>query len=161
MIDLHGLASFIKIRNVVDGEITRLIGRPAHSGHLGEYVASAIFDIELEPTANKKAIDGTFRSGTLAGRTVNIKFGTRKHGMMNLVASAGPAQHPDYYLVLTGSGKGAVPAENHNAPWVIRQVLLFEANDLLEKLALKGVKLGVGTSVSSDLWMAAMIYLNR
>jgi len=158
MIDLHGLASFIKIRNVVDEEIARTIGRPAHPGHIAEYVAAAVFDIELEQAANSRAIDGRFRSEALAGKSVNIKFGARKHGMLNLVASSDWTQHPHYYLVLTGQGKGATSSSGQTAPWVIQQVLLFEARELLEQLATTGVKLGIGTSINSALWRTAMIY---
>lgn len=103
MLDLQGLASFIKICNVVDDEIARTIGRPAHAGHIGEYVASAIFDIDLMKNAAHKAIDGHFRSGSLAERSVNIKYETRKDGLMNLVASLNPMHHPDDYLVLAGT----------------------------------------------------------
>ncbi len=158
MIDLQGLASYTKIRNVVDGEISGTIGRPSRAGHTGEYVAAAIFDIELEANANHTTLDGQFRSGSVARRSVNVEFGTRKNGMMNLVASTDAQQHPDYYLVLTGSGMGTVSAKGLGAPWVIRQVLLFESADLLSQLAVKGVKLGVGTRVSSTLWKAATIY---
>lgn len=158
MIDLQGLASYIKIRNVVDEEIARTIGRPAHAGHSAEYVAAAIFEIKLEASASRKAIDGYFRSGDLALRSVNIKFGTRKDGMLNLVPSYDPRKHPDYYLVLTGPSIGAVSSKGLSAPWVIRQVLLFESADLLSRLAIRGVRLGVATSVRSELWAAAMIY---
>ncbi len=158
MIDLQGLASFIKIRNVVDEEIARTIGRPAHAGHIGEYVASAIFDIELMENAAHKAIDGHFRSGSLGGRSVNIKYGTRKDGLMNLVASLDPMHHPDDYLVLAGPSVGAISSRGLSAPWVIQQVFLFESTELLSKLATKGVKLGVGTSIRSALWSEAMIY---
>ena len=158
MIDLKGLASFITIRNVVDDEIARLIGRPAHAGHIGEFVAAAVFDIELNASASHRAIDGRFRSGPLAGRSVNIKFGTRRDGMMNLVASLDPSNHPDFYLVLTGPSIGAVSSRGLSAPWVIQQVYLFEAANLLSKLAVKGAKPGVGTSVRSALWAEAMTY---
>ncbi len=158
MIDLQVLASFIKIRNVVDGEIARLIGRPAHSGHIGEFVAAAIFDIELNANAAHKAIDGHFRSGPLVDRSMNIKYGTRRDGLMNLVASLDPKDHPDYYLVLTGPSVGAISSKGLSAPWVVQQVYLFEATDLLGKLAVTGVKIGVATSVRSAFWADAMIY---
>lgn len=116
MIDLHALSSFIKIRNVVDDEIARVIKRPAHAGHIGEYVAAAIFDVELHPNAAHKAIDGHFVSGPLIGRSVNIKFGTRKNRMMNLVASQEPKDHPDYYLALTGASMNLVSPNGLAAP---------------------------------------------
>jgi hypothetical protein len=43
------------------------------SGHLGEWLAAQVFDIELEVTAAAAGIDGRFRSGPLPGRTVNIR----------------------------------------------------------------------------------------
>jgi hypothetical protein len=158
MIDLQGLASFIKIRNVVDEEIARTIGRPAHSGHIGEFVAAAIFDIELNADAAFKAHDGRFRSGQLEDRSVNIKYGTKRDGLMNLVASLDPLDHPDYYLVLAGPSIGAVSSRGLSAPWVIQQVHVFEAVDLLGKLAVTGARVGIATSVRKKVWADAMIY---
>jgi hypothetical protein len=37
------------------------------AGHLGEWIASVVFDIELESSASAKGIDGRFRSGPLRG----------------------------------------------------------------------------------------------
>ena len=51
--------------------ITTLVGRPALIGHLGEYIASRIFDIELEPTAVSKGVDGRFTKGKLSGKRGN------------------------------------------------------------------------------------------
>ncbi len=158
MEDLHTLASFLRIRNVVEAEISRIIGRPAHSGHIGEYVVAAIFDIELMAGASHKAIDGHFRSGPLAGSSVNIKYGSRRDGLLNLGASLDPGDHPDHYLVLTGPNIGAITSKGLSAPWVIRQVFLFESGQLLAKLALKAIRPGVATSIRKELWTDAMIY---
>ena len=70
---LRRLASLIEQRNLVEGEIAATIGRPAHPGHIGEFVAAAIFDIGLVESATHKGIDGHFTRGPLAGRSVNIK----------------------------------------------------------------------------------------
>jgi hypothetical protein len=43
------------------------------SGHLGEWIAVQVLDIELEVSAVSAGIDGHFRSGPLQGRTVNVK----------------------------------------------------------------------------------------
>lgn len=158
MEDVHTLASFIRIRNVVEGEIARIIQRPAHSGHVGEYIAAAIFDIQLMGNAAHKAIDGYFRSGPLEGRSVNIKYGSRRDGMLNLAASQSLVDHPDCYLVLTGANSGAVSSKGQTAPWVIRQVFLFDSRDLLEKLTLKGIKPGIATSIRKEFWAESMIY---
>ena len=66
--DLVELASLLRERNVIDESIGRLIDRPMTAGHAGEWIASRIFDIQLEPSAVAKAIDGRFRSGPLSGR---------------------------------------------------------------------------------------------
>jgi hypothetical protein len=41
---------------------------------------------------------------------------------------------------------------------VIRQIFLFAISDLLEKLALKGIKPGIATSIRKEYWAEAMIY---
>ena len=64
---LARLASLIRRRNLVDGEIAATIGRPAHLGHIGEFVAAAIFDIKLLESATHKGADGHFTRGPLAG----------------------------------------------------------------------------------------------
>ena len=64
------LAELIRERNEVAWRITQLIGRPAQIGHIGEWIASRTFDIELEVSAVAKGIDGRFRSGPLQGKSV-------------------------------------------------------------------------------------------
>ena len=71
--DLAELAELLRERNLVDERIGRLINRPMTAGHAGEWIASRIFDIELEPSAVAKAIDGPFRSGPLTGKSVNVR----------------------------------------------------------------------------------------
>jgi hypothetical protein len=66
-------AALLRERNAIDAELAKLTGRPMTSGHLGEWIAAQVFDIELEPSAAAAGIDGRFRSGALHGRTVNIK----------------------------------------------------------------------------------------
>ena len=41
------------------------------AGHLGEWIAAQVFDIELERSAY---IGGQFRTGPLQGQTVNMKW---------------------------------------------------------------------------------------
>ena len=71
---LARVASLLHERNAIDAELARLIQRPMTSGHLGEWIAAQVFDIELEASAVAAGIDGRFRSGPLQGRTVNIKW---------------------------------------------------------------------------------------
>jgi hypothetical protein len=44
------------------------------AGHLGEWIASQVFDIALEVSAVAEGIDGVFRSGALEGSMVNVKW---------------------------------------------------------------------------------------
>ena len=128
MDDLAKLGALIRQREVIDNEIAALIGRPAQLGHVGEYIAGAIFDIELEGSASHKGSDGRFRSGPLAGSTVNIKWSTKHDGLLNM----NPNAHPDYYLVFAGPKAGAMSSKGTVRPWVIASVYLFDARELIE-----------------------------
>jgi hypothetical protein len=70
---MRRIAELLRDRNLIDEEIAAITNRPMTSGHLGEWIAAQVFDIELEPSATATAIDGRFRSGPLQGQTVNIK----------------------------------------------------------------------------------------
>ena len=52
--DLAHLAGLIRRRNDIDAEIAAAIGRPALAGHIGEFIASEIFGIDLEPGAPER-----------------------------------------------------------------------------------------------------------
>lgn len=96
--DLGKLAELIKRRIKIDSEIARIINRPAERGHVGEFIASVVFDIELEKSATRKGFDGYFRSGKLMGKTVNIKW----YGKNERILDINKNSIPDYYLVMTG-----------------------------------------------------------
>lgn len=102
---IRRVASLISERNLVDAEIAAIPNRPVVSGHLGEWIAARIFDIELEDSAVAKAIDGVFRGGPLRGKTVNVKWHGKEEGLLDV--SEDPAL--DVYLVLAGP-RGAVQA---------------------------------------------------
>ena len=95
MHDLHDLAKLINQRNLVAAKISSIVGWPAMIGHVGEFIASRIFDIELLDSASAKGIDGHFRSGPLSGRSVNIKWYARQEGLLDIT----PEYLPNYYLV--------------------------------------------------------------
>ena len=61
------IAELLRARDSIDAEIAVITGRLMTSGHLGEWIASRVFDIELEPSAAAAAIDGRFRSGAFRG----------------------------------------------------------------------------------------------
>ena len=152
--ELQRLASLIKERNAVDYEIAGIIDRPAHPGHVGEFVASSIFDIELPESAVNKGNNGYFRSGPLASKSVNIKKYSLHQGLLDIR----PDARPDYYLVLTGPKVQPVSTRGTAQPWVIAFVFLFDACALVQRLKQRGVKLGVATSVIQELWREAEIY---
>jgi hypothetical protein len=154
MDDLLQLARLIQTRNQTERQITALIGRPAALGHIGEYIASQVFNITLEQSAAHKRSDGYFRDGPLKGYTVNIKWYAFQEGLLDIT----PEALPDYYLVLTGLKSAAVTSRKRVRPWTIERVFLFEAQALANELQQIGVKLGVATSVRQYLWQNAEIY---
>lgn len=148
------IAELLRERNAVDAEIAAIMHRPMTSGHLGQWIASQVFDIELEPTATAKAIDGRFRSGPLQGRTVNIKWYLKREGLLDMSES----DQLDYYLVLTGPPSGAVSSHGGTRPWCIEGVFLFDARQLCAEQVERGVKRGTASSVLKRQWTAAEVY---
>lgn len=157
MDQLECLAMWIKERNRVEVEISAIINRPASIWHIGEYIAAAIFDVELHPTAAHKGSDGVFTSGPLAGRSVNVKWYGR---LENRLAVNSDAEACDYYLVLTGPYASSAVMKSMTRPWVIHHVYLFEKAALLNSLMLGQAKVGVVAGVKKALWDAAEIYPN-
>ncbi len=148
------IAELLRERNAVDAEIAAIMHRPMASGHLGEWIASQAFGIELEPTATAAAIDGRFRSGPLQGRTVNIKCYPKREGLLDMSES----DQLDYYLVLTGPPSDAVPSRGGSRPWCIEAVFLFDARQLCAERIERGVKRGIAASVLKRQWTAAEVY---
>ena len=147
-------ATLLRERNAIDVELARLIHRPMTSGHLGEWIAAQIFDIELEASAVAAGIDGRFRSDPLQGRTVNIKWYLKREGLLDTTEFTAL----DYYLVLTGPPSPAVSSRDTTRPWCIEAVYLFEARQLQAEQTVRGVKRGVASSVIKKQWKAAEIY---
>lgn len=152
--DLTQLAALLRAKNEIEAKITDLIGRPALIGHVGEYIAAQIFDIQLEDSASRKSIDGFFRSGPLAGKSVNIKWYAKQQGVLDIT----PGALPDTYLVLSGPTSPASSSRGTARPWLIDHVYLFQADILVAQLRLQGVKIGTATSLSCSFWQAAEIY---
>lgn len=147
-------AELLSKRNAVDAGIAGIMHRPMTSGHLGEWIASQVFDISLEPTATATAIDGRFRSGPLQGRTVNVKWYLKREGLLDMAES----DQLDYYLVLTGPPSGAVSSRDATRPWCIEAAFLFDARQLRAEQVGRGVKPGAASSVLQRQWAAAEIY---
>ncbi|MCD0444147.1 hypothetical protein LO763_10975 [Glycomyces sp. A-F 0318] len=145
---LNSIAMLLRERNRIDARIADIVGRPVVSGHLSDWIAAQIFDIELEPVAGS-VIDGRFRGGALAGRTVNVKHYARNQGLLDMTDS----EELDYYLVMTGSA-GA------HRPWSIEHVYLFDAQELYDELSAQLRRIGVATSVRPEYWRAAEVHPN-
>ena len=151
---LDAVAKLIAERNAVDAQIGAIIGRPVVAGHLGEWIAAQVFDIELERSATAKAIDGHFSAGPLAGRTVNVKLYGKREGLLDIVDDP----TVEYYLVLTGPRGVGDGSRRSTRPISIDAVYLFQASPLLDALRTRGVTIGVATSVIGRLWDAAEVF---
>jgi hypothetical protein len=154
--ELERLAVLIRKKTAVENEIAAIIWRPALLGHVAEYIAAAVFDIELSSSAATAGIDGVFRKGPLAGGSVNVKCYTKHEGLLDLPKHGSAAA--DFYLVLVGPKGAAASSRGTTRPWLISQVFLFEREELVGALGLRGVKIGTATSVAAHLWMAAEVY---
>ncbi len=88
---IRRLAALIGTKNAADAAIAEMIGRPCQIGHVGEWIAAQVFDIELHPSAAVEASDGVFRAGSLAGRSVNVKwYGMGGRGSSTCTSGLGP-----------------------------------------------------------------------
>lgn len=150
---LAHLAALLRQRNILDAEIASVLGRPALSGHIGELIAAAVFDIELHPSATHKGSDGVFRSGPLAGRTVNVKLFGFQEGILDVKAK----DPPEYYLVLTGDRRTGDNSRGGHRPLVIRHAYLLEHAALVAA----GVRPGIAASVRQAHWEAAELWPRR
>ena len=151
---MRRLAAFIRQRNGIDREISEIIGRPAHPGHMGEFLASRIFNIRLADSATTKGIDGHFVDGPLAGKSVNVKEYSKNDHLSDIKRDAVPG----VYLVLTGPKAPATSSRGATHPWTIAEIFLFDGPALVRELQSVEVKLSEATSVRSYLWDAAEIY---
>lgn len=154
MQDLFRLATLLKEHNEITNQIAALIGRPAETGHMGEYIASQIFHITLAQSASNKSIDGYFADGALAGRSVDIKWYAKWEGLLDITTYT----LPDFYLVLAGPKSAATSSRGTARPKVIEYVFLFNAAELVASLTARKVKIGIATSVIQPLWLKAEVY---
>ncbi len=126
--DLTLLSELLKQRNQIDEQISSIIGRPATSGHIAEFIASRIFGIALNVSAAAKDLDGYFQAGPLKGCSVNIKFQSKNDGLLNI----SPDAICNYYLVLTGPKTPPASSRGKTSPFLIEAVLLFESHALVD-----------------------------
>jgi hypothetical protein len=132
-----------------------LTGRPAALGHLGEYIAARVFPIHLTKNAAHQSIDGYFFQGPLSPCSVNIKWYAVREGLLDII----PGFLPDYYLVLAGPLPTlTAQLQIRSRPWKVNSVHLFDANDLVDNLEERRVRVGASSSVRRELWEASEIY---
>jgi len=153
--NLERLADLIRQRNALEIEITKITGRPAGIGSIGEYLGAQIFRVELAPSATHKGSDGRFQGGPLHGAAVEIKCYPKREGLLDMKIVE-PV--PDYYLVLTGPKGTAISSRGQPRPWCIAAVYLFNARELAAAQRARGVAIGIASSIPNALWDAAEIY---
>jgi len=152
--ELERIADLLSKRNKIDFELSRIIGRPSQRGHLGEFIASNIFNIELEYSATEKGIDGVFLNEPLQGKTVNIKYYGKQEGILDIQL----AHLADYYLVLTGPKSQPKTSRDDSRPLIISNVYLFDMRWFVGSLKKRKIKLGIATSVAGSYWSNAEIF---
>jgi hypothetical protein len=151
---IERLGVLLRERNRVDAEIATLISRPSIQGHIGEYIAAAIFDLELSKNATEAGFDARFRSGPHAGKRVNIKWYGRREGLLDLNS----LHETDFYLVMTGPKWSTSSSRKGARPLVIDEVFLFDAESLHNSQRKRGVRIGIASSVPLAAWESARIY---
>jgi hypothetical protein len=151
---LERLAGLLKKRNAVASEITAIIRRPEQIGHLGEFIASEIFGIELAESAVHKGSDGVFRAGPLAGEAVNIKWYAKKENLLDIREDV----PPNYFLVMTGPQSKVMSSRGEARLWSVESVFLFDAQDILSTLRQRKVKIGIASYLGADIWNQAQVY---
>jgi hypothetical protein len=154
MKDLKTLAVLVHEHNRVTEKISAVVGRPAIMGHVGEFIASRIFGIEPEPSDSSKGIDGRFKDGKLAGKSVNVTWHTRNDGSLDMRADA----LPDFYLVMTGPRTAEPSSKGATRPWVIEYVYLVGVEPLVRELKKRGIEPTPATSVRSADWEMCELY---
>jgi hypothetical protein len=153
MDELQQLAALLTEMNRIGNKVSELIQRPAITGHIGEFIASRIFDIALETSATTRGMDGRFRAGPLSGRSVNIKYYPR----LETLDIRGDAL-PEYFLVLAGPRGSAATSRGRSRPFVVDHAFVFDATSLCADLTQRGVKIQTGSSLLRSQWDAAELY---
>jgi hypothetical protein len=152
--ELAEFAALLKERNAINARIGAMLGRPAETGDIGEWIASKIFDIELAAAANNTAFDGHFTTGDLVGRTVNVKTYLRQYSTLDVTEHSSL----DYYLIFTGPKSNLGSSRGTLRPFCIESVYLFKSADLLTELRATGKVIGIATGINVAWWKAAEIY---
>lgn len=151
---LDDLAELIVKRNIIDGNISKIIDRPAEKGHIFEYIASQLFPIKLNKSASKGGDDGIFTDGDLNGKKVDIKFYAINEHLIDLNPKV---DRDTYLLIFTGPYESASSSKGKTRLMRIDNIYLFNEMELCDQLNGK-VKIGTATSIRSEYWERNEIY---
>ncbi|MFG1925919.1 hypothetical protein [Cryptosporangium sp. NPDC048952] len=154
---LTHIARLLHERNLIDAQIAEVTDRPMTAGHLGEWIASQLFPIELEKNAANRGYDGRFTEGPLRGKRVNVKWYLKQEGLLDLIAP----ELLDYYLVFTGPISAAFGSRGTTRPWCITNIFLFDAEQVTAQQMARGVGTGTAASLLQGQWAAAEVYPGR
>lgn len=155
MIQLEQLADLLRVFNSINHALSGLLERSANLGNISEIIASEILHIQLEERANHPVFDGTFSSGPLQGKTVNVKW--RNEGVKAINMKDADTL-PDYFLALAGPHKSSIKTKSLYHPFAIKQVCLFEAVPLVQRLKKEGIAIRHQTRIDAGTWEKARIY---
>lgn len=154
---IRRVAELLRERDAIDAQLAAITDRPVVAGHLGEWIASQIFGIDLHADARQRGSDGIFAAEPFpVGRSVNIKWYGKHEGLLDMTRGG-----QDYYLVLTGPRSAAMSSKGGTRPLRIDSVFLFEADALHAAQDERGGKVGVAASVRREAWDAAEIFPAR
>ncbi|MCH7904309.1 MAG: hypothetical protein IH944_07045 [Armatimonadetes bacterium] len=154
MKDLEELAVAISQVNIASDRVASIIGRPALRGHIGEFIASKVFNIQLHESAAHKGSDGVLLDGVLAGSTVNVKFYGQHDGLLDMSEDA----LPDVFLVLTGPKGSAASSSGQVRPICIEHLFLIPGTEALADAKSRNVLIGVTTSFPNAFWDEREVY---
>ena len=154
MTELEHLAKAISKQNSASARVASIIGRPALRGHIGEFIASRVFNIKLHESASEKGSDGVFLDGVLAGSTVNVKFYGKHESLLDISEDS----LPDVFLVLTGTKGSATSSSGQVRPICVEYVFLIPGAEALADAQSRNVSIGVATSFPNAFWDEREVY---
>lgn len=154
MSNLSHLAELVRARNAVESNIANLLGSAVNLDTVGEFIAANVCGIRLIPSVQHNEFAGIFTNAALMGKTVDIRWYTRREGFLNVHTDP----TPDYTLVLAGPKLDQNEARALVNPWIITSVYLFHTQELLHTLRTRSVRVGPRVSVNSQLWEQAEIF---
>ena len=81
---LEHLSDLLAQRKSIASSIEPIVGKTFEKGHVGEFIASVVFDIQLEESGTAVWCEGIFRSGLLAGKSANVKWYAKRQGVLDI-----------------------------------------------------------------------------